>query len=215
MVPPENLPLATRRTTRPFGVLRGGRGELRPRHATPAPAPCRSWRRGDDLPLRRGAGDPPAGYCSRIRLRDAAAVGTLAGLLLPADENASAAAAHQLLWSLFTAIGADAGNAEVAQHAQRQRPAANFLWRDEGDEGWRRRRFLTLSAQPPDDRLRLFDVESKEFAPRLSVGQQLRFCLRANPSVSEPVRGAQARQAQGGAADRQGLALLREHSRRA
>lgn len=128
-------------------------------------------------------------FCSRIRLRDDAAVGTLAGLLVPADENASAAATHQLLWSLFTAAGPDAADAEPAQHAQRQRPAANFLWRDEGGHGWRRRRFLTLSAQPPDDRLRLFDLESKEFAPALSVGQQLRFCLRANPSVSEPARG--------------------------
>lgn len=131
-------------------------------------------------------------YCSRIALRDDAAVGTLAGLLLPAEANASAAATHQLLWSLFTAADPHmpGAAAEPAQHAQRQRPAANFLWRDEGGEGWRRRRFLTLSAQTPDDRLRLFDVETKEFAPRFSVGQCLRFCLRANPSVSAPVRGA-------------------------
>lgn len=114
-------------------------------------------------------------YLSRIRLRDDASVAALAGLLLPAQEDESVAAAHKLLWSLF---------------ADSPERARDFLWRDDGGARWRRRRFLALSHRPPEDRAGLFEVESKPFAPALGAGQRLRFRLRASPSSSVPTPGA-------------------------
>jgi CRISPR system Cascade subunit CasE len=108
-------------------------------------------------------------YLSRVRLRDAAPVAALAGLLVGPDPDEHVARAHRLLWALF------------ADGPARKR---DFLWRDDGGAGWRRRTFLALSERPPDDRAGLFSVESKPFAPVLSPGQRLRFRLRASPSIS-------------------------------
>ncbi len=113
-------------------------------------------------------------HLSRVRLRDDASVGALAGLLLNDESNQHVAKVHRLIWSLF------------ADGFSRQR---DFLWRDDGGEAWRRRTFLTLSARPPQDRVRLFEVETKLFAPALAPGQRLRFRLRASPSVSVPEAG--------------------------
>jgi CRISPR system Cascade subunit CasE len=43
---------------------------------------------------------------------------------------------------------------------------------------------MTLSARPPADPHGLFDLDCKEFAPVLSVGDRLGFRLRANPTVT-------------------------------
>lgn len=115
-------------------------------------------------------------HLGRVRLRDDASVGALAGLLLGEDGDEHVAKVHRLIWSLF------------ADDPGRRR---DFLWRDDGGEVWRRRTFLTLSSRPPEDRVRLFVVESKPFAPVLAPGQRLRFRLRASPSVSVPQPGGQ------------------------
>lgn len=116
-----------------------------------------------------------APYLSRIRLRPDASVAALAGLLMGGDADEHVGRTHRLLWSLF------------ADSPDRRR---DFLWRDDGGAGWHRRTFLTLSARPPEDRIRLFEVETKLFEPALTEGQRLRFRLRASPSVSVPAPGA-------------------------
>jgi CRISPR system Cascade subunit CasE len=114
-------------------------------------------------------------YLSRIRLREDASVAALAGLLVGPNADEHTGRTHQLLWSLF------------ADSPDRRR---DFLWRDDGGSGWRRRTFLTLSVRPPEDRVRLFEVETKPFEPVLTAGQHLRFRLRASPSVSMPASNA-------------------------
>jgi CRISPR system Cascade subunit CasE len=109
-------------------------------------------------------------HLSRVRLRSDAPVAALASSLLSAENGERSLKAHRLLWSLF------------ADHPERTR---DFLWRDEGGASWRRRTFLTLSTRPPEDRVRLFELETKPFAPQLSAGQRLRFRLRASPSINE------------------------------
>ena len=99
-------------------------------------------------------------HLSRIRLRDDASVGALAGLLFDENGDAHAAKVHRLIWSLF------------ADDPGRQR---DFLWRDDGGEAWRRRTFLTLSARPPQDAVRLFDRDQ---------GVRARTCARSAPAFS-------------------------------
>ncbi|SFU39441.1 CRISPR system Cascade subunit CasE [Methylobacterium sp. 174MFSha1.1] len=109
-------------------------------------------------------------FLSRVRLRHAPDTAALARLLLPEDDDARLAAGHRLIWSLF------------ADHPDRER---DFLWREDGGSAWQRTTFLVLSAREPSGG-GLFEVESKPFAPDLSVGQVLRFRLRAAPSFSVP-----------------------------
>lgn len=114
-------------------------------------------------------------HLSRVRLRSDAAVAALADSLLSKETDQNTVKVHRLLWSLF------------ADAPERTR---DFLWRDDGGSSWRRRTFLTLSTRPPEDRVRLFDMETKPFAPSLSAGQRLRFRLRASPSNNERRPGA-------------------------
>lgn len=114
-------------------------------------------------------------HLSRVRLRRDASVAALAESLLSDQNGEASVKAHRLLWSLF------------ADAPERTR---DFLWRDDGGSSWRRRTFLTLSARPPEDRVRLFDIETKPFAPQLSAGQRLRFRLRASPSMNQRRPGA-------------------------
>jgi CRISPR system Cascade subunit CasE len=109
-------------------------------------------------------------HLSRIRLRPDAAIAALAGSFLAEEGGEAVMKAHRLLWSLF------------ADAPDRKR---DFLWRDDGGLHWRRRTFITLSARLPQDRVRLFDVETKPFAPMLAAGQRRRFRLRASPSCNE------------------------------
>jgi CRISPR system Cascade subunit CasE len=74
------------------------------------------------------------------------------------------AAAHRLIWAAF------------ADCPERKR---DFLWRQDG-----KRRWLALSSRLPGDPHRLFEVESKVFAPVLEKGQRLTFALRANAVVT-------------------------------
>lgn len=120
-------------------------------------------------------------YLSRARLRagHGEALSAIAPILLPDDRNRRAGRAHRLVWLLFQ----DAADA-----------ARDFLWRDEGDG-----RYLVLSPRPPSDSAGVFDLDTKPFEPHLSAGDELRFVLRANPTVarktalSEQQRAARVR----------------------
>lgn len=102
-------------------------------------------------------------YLSRATLRRDAATGTLASLLDPVSSD-TLSAHHKLLWSLF------------ADDHERQR---DFLWRTES-----RGQFMLLSRRSPVDTHALFELETQEFSPVLSVGDQLRFTMRVNAVVS-------------------------------
>lgn len=78
---------------------------------------------------------------------------------------------HQLVWSLF------------GDEAERHR---DFLYRLDRAGG--RAVFLLLSERPPEDRAGLFELEIKDFQPRLAQGELLRFLLRANPVVTRDGR---------------------------
>lgn len=115
-------------------------------------------------------------FLSRAALRRDAPVAALAPILLPKDGNARVNTTHRLIWSLF------------ADGPERSR---DFLWRDESGGGGRLgQRFYILSARPPEDRLGLFEIETRRFEPVLGVGDRLRFCLRANPVVAAKQPGA-------------------------
>ncbi|MBV8875863.1 MAG: type I-E CRISPR-associated protein Cas6/Cse3/CasE [Metakosakonia sp.] len=70
---------------------------------------------------------------------------------------------HQWLWELFPG----------GQERQ-------FLYRREELQG--AFRFFVLSLEPPAES-EIFDIQYRPFAPTLSIGQTLRFSLRANPTI--------------------------------
>jgi CRISPR system Cascade subunit CasE len=78
---------------------------------------------------------------------------------------------HAAVWSLFD------------DHPDRQR---DFLYRLEGSG--RRALIFTLSARVPQDRLGLWNVATKPYAPALAVGDTLNFLLRVNPCVKREGR---------------------------
>lgn len=110
-------------------------------------------------------------YLSRARLRREASVAAIAPQLLPDDDSARANAAHRLIWSLF------AGDAQGARC---------FLFRETQAPGrlGARATFMILSDRPPDANHPVMEVETKPFAPVLSVGDRLQFSLRANATVT-------------------------------
>jgi CRISPR system Cascade subunit CasE len=104
-------------------------------------------------------------FLSRARLKRDAPVAALARLLVPEDAAVRVAASHHLVWSLF------------ADGPDRRR---DFLWREE-----RPGHFYMLSARPPTDPHKLFDLcAAKPFAPLLEPGDRLGFTLRANPVIA-------------------------------
>jgi CRISPR system Cascade subunit CasE len=103
-------------------------------------------------------------YLSRLSLRRDASLAALAPLLVPSEGDAQFGAAHSLVWAAF------------ADDPERRR---DFLWRQ--DE---KRRWLVLSSRQPDDPHRLFDIETKPFAPVLEKSHKLIFALRANCVVT-------------------------------
>ncbi|MGD7070497.1 type I-E CRISPR-associated protein Cas6/Cse3/CasE [Acetobacter sp. AAB5] len=109
------------------------------------------------------------GFLSRVALRRDASVQAIARLLVPQGEGQQHGAAHHLLWTLF------------GDSADRTR---DFLWR-QTDPG----HFMVLSIREPVDQHGLFDIESREFAPRLKKESSLRFLLRANATVDRKVPG--------------------------
>jgi CRISPR system Cascade subunit CasE len=103
-------------------------------------------------------------YLSRLSLSRDASLAALAPVLLPADGGEQAAAAHRLIWAAF------------ADMPSRTR---DFLWRRDTNDRW-----LVLSRRPPHDPHRLFEIESKVFAPDLGEGDRLNFALRANAVIT-------------------------------
>lgn len=75
---------------------------------------------------------------------------------------------HQWLWELFP------GGKE-----------RQFLYRREELQG--AFRFFVLSQERPAESA-LFDVQCRSFSPALSIGQTLRFNLRANPTICKAGR---------------------------
>lgn len=111
-------------------------------------------------------------FLSRISLRTDPSVATLAPILFDAAGWHRSEASRRLVWTLF------------ADHADRRR---DYLWRED-----KARRFYVLSARPPEDRHRLFTVETKPFEPFVARDDRLTFSLRANATIARP-RGAGAR----------------------
>ncbi len=106
-------------------------------------------------------------WLTRAELRrDEPAQKVLARLLL--DEGARDVG-HRLVWSLF-ASDPDAPR--------------DFIYR-EAEPG----RFLILSAREPDDPQKLWSLQTKTYAPPLTVGLRLGFALRANPAQSVKTLG--------------------------
>ena len=107
-------------------------------------------------------------FMSRLRL-----TGSEAKRLLAGGEYKH----HQALWALFS------------DSPERRR---DFIYRRmESEPGLA---FLVVSERPPSDPLGNWRVETKEYAPALSIGDRLRFSLRANPvRTGRNAEGKQAR----------------------
>jgi CRISPR system Cascade subunit CasE len=104
---------------------------------------------------------------SKLSLRrTAGAQGALARLLL---DGAEVDRGHGLLWSLFSTGESD---------------KRAFLYR-QIEPG----RFIAVSQHPPADPNRLWQIESKPYAPELAPGARLGFTLRANPAITVRVPG--------------------------
>ncbi len=99
---------------------------------------------------------------TRATLKRGGQLGATANLLLASavEDNG-----HKLVWSLLGESG---------------RPR-DFLYRRVAAD-----QFLILSARSPCDATNLWRLESKDWAPELSVGDRLAFSLRLNATVSQP-----------------------------
>ena len=118
-------------------------------------------------------------FLTRARLRRDPDVATLQRVLLPEDGDRRREASHHLVWSLF------AGAADATR---------DFLFRETTRPGGRPT-FLVLSARAPATDARLFEVETKPFAPVLAPGDRLAFELHANPTTqaAHPKTGVKGR----------------------
>lgn len=108
---------------------------------------------------------------ARVRLKRDVPAHSFAAVLAPDDRERAASVSHQLLWSLF---GSEKG-------------LRDFLWRQTQRDEW-----LVLGARAPTDHHGLFDIECKEFAPSLTVGDKLAFTLRVNPTVTRVGAGGRS-----------------------
>jgi CRISPR system Cascade subunit CasE len=103
-------------------------------------------------------------FLSRISLREEPSVATLGPILFDVSGRHRSEISRRLVWTLF------------ADSPDRSR---DFLWR-ESREG----RLYVLSSRAPEDRHQLFNIETKEFEPALSVRDRLVFSLRANATIT-------------------------------
>lgn len=118
-------------------------------------------------------------FLTRARLRREPDVATLQRVLLPDDGDRRREVSHHLVWSLF------AGAADATR---------DFLFRETTRPGGRPT-FLILSARAPRPDARLFEIETKPFAPVLRPGDRLAFELHANPTIqaAHPKTGVKGR----------------------
>lgn len=110
-------------------------------------------------------------FLSRIQLQDSIRDDSRLGIML---KNKSYAI-HQLLYDLFE-------------------NKSRFLFREESTKeqlGHPRNTpvYYVLSEEAPLQNTIIFDVNTKSFEPKLKIGDQLGFRLRANPTVAKPVAG--------------------------
>jgi len=75
---------------------------------------------------------------------------------------------HQQLWRLFES---------------KNKNRRDFIYREQSLGKWPC--FYTISQRQPEDRTGFWEIQVKDFAPKLVVGQQLAFSLRANPVRSK------------------------------
>jgi len=105
-------------------------------------------------------------FLSHAHLRRDCNLERLDQLLLPAQESARIFAASILVAALMS------DNPKEKQ---------GFLWREE-----RPGVFSILSSRPPIGMSTIFDLNVKQFAPTLNVGNRVDFQLRANPTITRP-----------------------------
>lgn len=114
-------------------------------------------------------------YISRIQLTDAISQGSQLGKLLIEKQYGM----HRLLWDLFSSDG----------------PGRHFLFREEHSREQlstehNRPLYYVLSSVMPAKDSPLFQVETKQFEPKLKIGDRLSFKLRANPVVAKKTEGS-------------------------
>ncbi|MCP3670537.1 MAG: type I-E CRISPR-associated protein Cas6/Cse3/CasE [Gammaproteobacteria bacterium] len=102
-------------------------------------------------------------YLSRIRLCTDSNTGALARQLCESDSYRE----HQMLWQLF-------GDNPDAKR--------DFLFRRDDHNGWPL--FYLLSKRMPEDRNHIWQIDHKEYQPKLYKEQKLAFSLRANPVIT-------------------------------
>jgi len=112
-------------------------------------------------------------FLSRVRLKPEIIKNSQLGKLLQAQTYG----AHQLLWDLFSNSS--------SRFLYREEIAGQQLAEPVGVQG--EPIYYLLSAQSPVENS-LFEVESREFRPRLSKGQRLAFKVRVNPVVTRNKR---------------------------
>ena len=110
-------------------------------------------------------------YLSKIALNPSIAQKSQLGLILK-DRSYGM---HRLLWDLFEQ-GERFLFREESQREQLSAPRNLPLY------------YVLSKSEPKHDSL-IFTIESKQFQPCLSDGDQLAFRLRANPTVSKPLEG--------------------------
>jgi CRISPR system Cascade subunit CasE len=81
-------------------------------------------------------------------------------------------ATHQLLWNLFP-------DDPVAKR--------DFIYRAEQNDGWPL--YFVLSKRKPISSSKMFTINTRDFSPVLTVGQNLMFDVRVNPVVSRKIEG--------------------------
>ena len=83
---------------------------------------------------------------------------------------------HQVLWNFFS------GDPDAER---------DFLFRYELHHGTLK--YFVVSRRMPLDETGMWEIESKEFNPRLQTGQKLAFVLRANPVITVKDKNGKAR----------------------
>ncbi len=111
-------------------------------------------------------------FFSRARLRTGHGdqLSAIAPALLRGSKGDTVGNAHRILWMLF-------------RDREEDEPR-DFLWREEKPG-----HYAILSKRCPSDEHKLFDIKTKDYAPKLSPGDRLAFALRANPVVSRKAEG--------------------------
>ncbi|MGH1419825.1 MAG: type I-E CRISPR-associated protein Cas6/Cse3/CasE [Hyphomicrobiaceae bacterium] len=107
-------------------------------------------------------------WLSRAQIKADASMDALSPVLIPGDDNKRIGVAHRIVWTMFP------GDPKAKR---------DFLWREEKPG-----QFIILSRRQPTASSFL-DLESKRFAPDISVDSKLMFRLRANATMDKKQPG--------------------------